>query len=76
MEIVNFHYVQEEYDDGDVYIPRREVTLSHNQEEHGTINDVVESFKDFLGMVGYVPETLALVTVRKKRSPDVEEENL
>lgn len=75
MEIVNFHYVQEEYDDGELYIPRREITLSHNQEEHGTISDVVDAFKDFLSHVGYMPETISLVTVRK-RGADVEEENL
>lgn len=73
MEIVNFHYVQEEYDDGDVYIPRREVTLSHNQEEHGTINEVVDSFKEFLGTLGYAHETVARVTVITR---DTEEENL
>lgn len=73
MEIINFQYVQEEYDDGDVYIPGREINLSHNQEEHGSINAVVDSFKDFLGTVGYLPETIALITVRKRSSAGQEE---
>lgn len=73
MEIVNFHYVQEEYDDGDVYIPRREITLSHNQEEYGTINELVDSFKDFLSHVGYLPETIALISVRNCSSAEQEE---
>jgi hypothetical protein len=61
MEIVTFHFVQEEYDDGDVYMPRREITFLHNAEDRGTLQEVLESFKEFLTALGYMPETVARV---------------
>lgn len=58
MEIVEFSYVSEEYDDGEIYLPAKEVVVTHDQEAKGTLDEIVTSFKEFLSALGYLPQTI------------------
>lgn len=55
-ESIRFEYVQEAYDDEDVYIPANSVAVLHNAEDHGTLQEIVDSFKQFLIQAGWPKE--------------------
>lgn len=65
MEVVTFKYVADEYDDGELYLPRKEVVFTHNQDEKGTIGEIVLSFKEFLTALGYLPSTIDKIKIEE-----------
>jgi hypothetical protein len=64
-EIVRLEYVQEEYNDGELYIPAKAVTFIHDAEEKGTLTDVVDTFKEFLLACGWLRETVDRVVIEE-----------
>jgi hypothetical protein len=68
METVSFHFVADEFDDGEIYFPRKEVLITHDQVAKGTLNEITDSFKEFLTALGYLPETVALLQVVEKEA--------
>lgn len=65
MDIINFQYVTGEYDDSDVYLPSKNIIVVHNMEAHPTLPEVVDTFKDFLLSIGFLPQTINLIQVGK-----------
>lgn len=61
---IHFQYIQDEEDD-DPYIPRHEVNVTHGYTDHGTLEEVVETFKTFLISVGFMHESVDKVKVVK-----------
>lgn len=66
---MHFKYSQAEYNDGDVYLPAKEVGFTVDNEIQDGIDEVLDSFKEFLVACGYLRETVDRIVFKSVYEP-------
>jgi hypothetical protein len=68
--IAEFHYAQNEYSDGDVYIPARSVKFVIDTDKAQTLKELVDSFKEFVQAIGFTYAQSEQITLRPYDAED------
>jgi hypothetical protein len=65
VEVIRLEYTQNEYWDGDVYLPAMHVSMRHDNAKADEFQHVIDTFKQFLVATGWQQEVVDKLVIEE-----------